>query len=302
MSRIPPTPAAAALAPTATSPFHQPPSSSVRDPPPASKDSLDPSYRTPQASPRSYHSSSPDLDRVDFSFSPSPASTSPRCRCEDEAKQLDFKAALLSKQPVLQPHQCAPQQPAGHPSLPRLRSVLVLPEPGKASSSFSSRTARPAAPGKVWRPVLKTAQDGLSDHGNRGWEEVRRKRRTEKETGQRRPVHARLGPAPKHRPSVHLRLGPSIPELFKKQATGRCFKCLASDHLVAHCRDPPRCLLCLRSGHRARHYKNPPSASTAKRTAPPPPPPPPSSTVAFPQLPTMPPHRSFSVGHHTRRP
>lgn len=30
---------------------------------------------------------------------------------------------------------------------------------------------------------------------------------------------------------------------------GRCFNCLALDHLVAHCRDPTRCWSCWRSGH-----------------------------------------------------
>ncbi|CAL4966005.1 unnamed protein product [Urochloa decumbens] len=33
---------------------------------------------------------------------------------------------------------------------------------------------------------------------------------------------------------------------------GRCYNCLASDHRIAVCRDPPKCILCSRSGHKAR--------------------------------------------------
>lgn len=39
---------------------------------------------------------------------------------------------------------------------------------------------------------------------------------------------------------------------FKRQAAGRCYRCLAADHKVASCRDPPRCLNCWKSGHRVR--------------------------------------------------
>nr|CAD1831643.1 unnamed protein product [Ananas comosus var. bracteatus] len=36
---------------------------------------------------------------------------------------------------------------------------------------------------------------------------------------------------------------------------GRCFKCLASDHRIADCRDPVRCIRCRKSGHRAYNCK-----------------------------------------------
>lgn len=39
---------------------------------------------------------------------------------------------------------------------------------------------------------------------------------------------------------------------FKERLHGRCFRCLAHDHLVSACRDPVRCLACLCSGHRQR--------------------------------------------------
>ncbi|KXG35743.1 hypothetical protein SORBI_3002G221200 [Sorghum bicolor] len=39
---------------------------------------------------------------------------------------------------------------------------------------------------------------------------------------------------------------------FKSRFAGKCFRCLASDHRIAHCRDPLRCILCKRSGHSSR--------------------------------------------------
>uniref|UniRef100_A0A6V7QWR7 CCHC-type domain-containing protein n=1 Tax=Ananas comosus var. bracteatus TaxID=296719 RepID=A0A6V7QWR7_ANACO len=36
----------------------------------------------------------------------------------------------------------------------------------------------------------------------------------------------------------------------KLRSSPRCFRCLASDHQIAECRDPVRCLRCRRSGHR----------------------------------------------------
>nr|CAD1825921.1 unnamed protein product [Ananas comosus var. bracteatus] len=40
-----------------------------------------------------------------------------------------------------------------------------------------------------------------------------------------------------------------------KRGGGRCFRCLASDHWAADCRDPIKCIRCLRSGHRASSCK-----------------------------------------------
>jgi hypothetical protein len=47
----------------------------------------------------------------------------------------------------------------------------------------------------------------------------------------------------------------SLAEIFKRRAVGRCFRCLASDHLIADYRDPPKCLL-FKSDHRARHCRS----------------------------------------------
>nr|TKW05757.1 hypothetical protein SEVIR_7G197400v2 [Setaria viridis] len=52
---------------------------------------------------------------------------------------------------------------------------------------------------------------------------------------------------------------------FKRVTAGRCFRCLASDHLASVCRDPVRCFWCRRFGHRER-------ACRAARKQPPPPP------------------------------
>ncbi|RLN09613.1 PHD finger protein [Panicum miliaceum] len=39
---------------------------------------------------------------------------------------------------------------------------------------------------------------------------------------------------------------------YKEWLVGRCFWCLASDHKIAQCRDPPKCFECRRSRHLAR--------------------------------------------------
>nr|TKW15152.1 hypothetical protein SEVIR_5G217700v2 [Setaria viridis] len=37
---------------------------------------------------------------------------------------------------------------------------------------------------------------------------------------------------------------------FKRETAGRCFRCLATDHLASACRDPVRCFRCRQFGHR----------------------------------------------------
>ncbi|KAK1670811.1 hypothetical protein QYE76_058970 [Lolium multiflorum] len=49
----------------------------------------------------------------------------------------------------------------------------------------------------------------------------------------------------------------------------RCFRCLASDHSVACCRDPVRCRRCRRSGHREYACKLPPPSFSAPSSPPP---------------------------------
>ncbi|CAO2142374.1 unnamed protein product [Urochloa humidicola] len=68
-------------------------------------------------------------------------------------------------------------------------------------------------------------------------------------------VWARLG---SKQMGIHERPGGQVVnhngflELLRTKAVGRCFNCLARDHRIVECRDPPRCVLCSRSGHKAR--------------------------------------------------
>jgi hypothetical protein len=56
-------------------------------------------------------------------------------------------------------------------------------------------------------------------------------------------------------------------ELLKKRVVGRCFCCLASNHLVADCCDHVRCFNCLKFGHCARHCRSPPPRSHTASTS-----------------------------------
>lgn len=53
---------------------------------------------------------------------------------------------------------------------------------------------------------------------------------------------------------------------FLNKTRGKCFNCLAPDHIALACRDPIRCLLCSRSGHGAsfcpQRQRSPPSPLT----------------------------------------
>uniref|UniRef100_A0A0A8ZQR4 Uncharacterized protein n=1 Tax=Arundo donax TaxID=35708 RepID=A0A0A8ZQR4_ARUDO len=70
--------------------------------------------------------------------------------------------------------------------------------------------------------------------------------------------------------SIHGRLRKistlDLQELFKRKAEGRCFRCLASNHRVALCRDPLCCIVCLKYDQRARHCRAA-SASALTSTA-----------------------------------
>ncbi|CAL4969089.1 unnamed protein product [Urochloa decumbens] len=99
-----------------------------------------------------------------------------------------------------------------------------------------------------------------------------------------RSVWGRLGPSPgtvqdrlAHRGSAFDRLGERVPlgqqgngylQILKTKAVGRCYNCLASDHRIAACRDPPKCILCSRSGHKARRCPRRAPAAIWRRRAP----------------------------------
>lgn len=55
--------------------------------------------------------------------------------------------------------------------------------------------------------------------------------------------------APRLKPRRALEAGR---EAYFKRLAGRCFRCLASDHMVANCRDPVRCFNCKGVGHLSR--------------------------------------------------
>jgi hypothetical protein len=59
------------------------------------------------------------------------------------------------------------------------------------------------------------------------------------------------------RSSPHPRARPP-PLDYKRLFQVKCFWCLALEHQVARCREPPRCINCLKSGHFARHCRAPP--------------------------------------------
>ncbi|CAN6164517.1 unnamed protein product [Urochloa humidicola] len=209
------------------------------------------------------------------------------------------------------------QQSAPHPSpqanknKPKLRSVVVVPSAD--ANKTASHAVHPTIHSRLRFPdelQVNLREGQAAEAPNHGWEEVRGRRRRRKETAgtgvlpraQQGGIRNRLS-WPMHgerRVPVHQRLGPrttaaSIPDLasiFKQRAAGRCFNCLASDHKIHQCRDPPKCILCLRFGHRARYCPSPPTTATTTRNSPPPP----SSATHFPALSsTIPPQPSPSL-------
>jgi len=68
-------------------------------------------------------------------------------------------------------------------------------------------------------------------------------------TGRRHRRDLRVASGPMPKPKRTLEAGR---EAFFKRFVGRCFRCLASDHLVANCRDHVRCFACNGVGHFSR--------------------------------------------------
>jgi hypothetical protein len=124
--------------------------------------------------------------------------------------------------------------------LNKLKSVLVIPEPASAN----------AQPACIHGGEQSQKQNLLQE-----WTLVKSKRGA-RATGQpssatppRRSIHHAL-PAARNR-----LLQPELKKAFK----GKCFRCLATDHQVANCREPSRCINCLGRGHFARHCRLPPA-------------------------------------------
>lgn len=116
----------------------------------------------------------------------------------------------------------------------RLKSAIVVPETRKLSVFNRLSKGEPGAPSSIWQEVKP-----------RFW--WRQGRAPLPATASRRPT---TGVIPAWRP-------------FNPATLGRCLRCLAQDHKIADCRDPPRCYICKRSGHISSgcpsKYKNKPS-------------------------------------------
>ncbi|CAL4896611.1 unnamed protein product [Urochloa decumbens] len=146
----------------------------------------------------------------------------------------------------------------------RLKSVMV-------TGSYRDAVVRPAPATRQKQDVLSktgsrrtvpvdqgtSAEAGGQSKSDEGFEAVKKPywwrrerqgagRRIEGGGERRVPAKQRLCPRISPPPSELLLL-------LRSKAVGRCFRCLAFDHLVAHCREPPRCLLCSKMGHRARY-------------------------------------------------
>ncbi|CAN6198765.1 unnamed protein product [Urochloa humidicola] len=126
---------------------------------------------------------------------------------------------------------------AGQSEAPaKLKSILVVPSsPQSPASHHQSRPDRRGTP-----PVRRDLSPP--------WEEAKSKRLRHKKsfpssssTSMRTPQRQPAGDGLRH-------TQPRYKEAFR----GKCFRCLASDHRLAQCRDPPRCLSCRCSGHFAR--------------------------------------------------
>ena len=164
-----------------------------------------------------------------------------------------------------------PPAPSRRPLMNKLKSVLVQPSHSMALTlpaaprrktvwrrlSFAPATALPP---KAIRPkppatpsgrgnypkaaelceataVIASQEDAVSPK----WQEKKSRHWWRKDAARHRTNSGGVNGPPPAKPKAR--------DAFLKRLAGRCFKCLASDHLVADCRDPVRCLRCRRSGH-----------------------------------------------------
>jgi hypothetical protein len=159
--------------------------------------------------------------------------------------------------------------------------MLVFSKPARPTSPTQASTGSTTTISmKVLEGGVALAKEGTFAGHTHGWQQVRRKvwrkktAATAHQCQPRCPVHERFkwhaGVGKNPVPLAHDRGSSKLGELFKKRVAGRCFWCLASDHLVVACRDSLRCLRCLASGHRARRCCLPPRAAMATEVRPPP--------------------------------
>ncbi|CAL4928830.1 unnamed protein product [Urochloa decumbens] len=157
------------------------------------------------------------------------------------------KAVLREVNAVGGSRACGPRDP-GPSNWGEMRD---LPRPSYRDALVRPRTFRPRF------PAASSAQDKQiwlheerrnTRRGARSGDTVSRGRRLESKGGAP-SVLDRLGADfSTHQPGEsHL-----LTLLKAKAGIWRCFNCLASDHRISQCRDPPKCLICSRSGHKAR--------------------------------------------------
>jgi hypothetical protein len=132
---------------------------------------------------------------------------------------------------------------------PKLRNILVLPDRAIQQPTPQHRAGHSVSLSmKTSGCVDNRSQTATRSTPIHGWQEVRRKVWRKKLTNPslqpRRSVHERLqGPEASARQTDSSQKQPpqsSWLEAFKRQTNGRCFRCLASNHRVADCRDPGR--------------------------------------------------------------
>lgn len=176
-----------------------------------------------------------------------------------------------------------PPTAAGDPPLPKLKSIVVRP------SMVHAPSAAPASwPKRVWRrleledapmdvvleqwtrrsqaPASQKEKGGyspLAGRWERGecssdtnassepplspkWQQARKRHWWRNDGAQKETDSGKTRSAAELPPSAPRSVGR---EAFKWRLAGRCFRCLASDHQVARCRDPIRCLQCNGVGH-----------------------------------------------------
>ncbi|KAK3121212.1 hypothetical protein QOZ80_8BG0648230 [Eleusine coracana subsp. coracana] len=134
---------------------------------------------------------------------------------------------------------------------PRPKSVLVIPP---QTTSYRDVVVGARKEGITKLSATSTRSLHLKTAGGRkeeGCEEVKarywwRRGKAESHTNQKRNIRGRENKESK------FGQGTPFADWFRRRAAGRCFRCLASDHKVAQCRDPPKCILCFRSGHKAK--------------------------------------------------
>ncbi|CAO2039669.1 unnamed protein product [Urochloa humidicola] len=132
---------------------------------------------------------------------------------------------------------CSLRSAAGPSEAPsKLKSVLVVPSSPRCSPE--PHHTRPDHRGKP--PPRRDSSPP--------WQPAKSKRRLQSRSFPSSSTPSRRSPSLQLAKDGHR----STPSSYKEALRGRCFRCLAKDHRLAQCRDPPRCLLCRASGHLAR--------------------------------------------------